>query len=539
MNTSHLSAIVAALVFSACLAVTASCCSGQETGPSPEAFYKQLVRSAEPKVGGGAGEQFCWRANYSMGSFVSAYKAWHDTAWLDWGVKFYDYAVSKMSTGPDGYKGWIGPYGYEKKFWCDVHVGDSILLDHMLEFAEVVLSDPALKARYAEPANRYVALARKDVIEKWDSRGTWREDGPFGAYVSWNRYCKPGDLKTWKTMPEVAGSDLTLPFNKQNDMALVCMKIYRITGQKFYRDKAEKIFAFMRSRFLYLDNHYVWNYWEPFGPWDVDLANKTTRHWMNVHSFRNYQAGEIHQIVEAYHTGLVFTQTDIQRIINTNLEVMWNKDRAAPKFVNSSATLPQPVLSEAERKAEEEKIKANPYSKEGRAGCLWTGLLDFSQTVRDLHALGLKADRKDTRSVIARSYYRNVTAKAPPSFKRHYVKGKVALPELPVSECRSLTVATVMPHIIRRGSGVKSVVLAKARIPVDLEVAVCSVDGKRKLLVLHKGKVDGGTDGLAGIFIIQWDGTDPSGKVKLARGAYRMRWTVGDGYREFPVTLVD
>ena len=197
------------------------------------------------------------------------------------------------------------------------------------------------------------------------------------------------------------------------------------------------------------------------------------------------------------------------------------------------------MLTEAQKKALEEQIKANPYSKEGRAGCLWTGLLDFSQTVRDLHAPGLKGDRKDARSVISRSYYRNVTAKAAPSFKRHYVNAKVALPELPVSECRSLTVATVMPHVIRRSSGVKSVVLAKARISGDLEVAVCSADGKRKLLVLHKGKVDGGTDGLVGIFIIQWDGTDPSGKVKLAKGQYRMRWTVADGYREFPVTLAD
>ena len=28
----------------------------------------------------------------------------------------------------------------------------------------------------------------KNCIEKWDSRGTWHEDGPAGAYVSYTKY---------------------------------------------------------------------------------------------------------------------------------------------------------------------------------------------------------------------------------------------------------------------------------------------------------------------------------------------------------------
>ena len=45
-------------------------------------------------------------------------------------------------------------------------------------------------------------------------------------------------------------------------------------------------------------------------------------------------------IVEAYHTGVVFDETDIRRIVNTNLKVMWNGSLEEPAFRNSNATLP-------------------------------------------------------------------------------------------------------------------------------------------------------------------------------------------------------
>ena len=82
--------------------------------PSAQALYERAVRDAEPK-GKGTGEGFCWHAAYHMRAFVEAYRASHDPAWLDAGVKYYDWCVGKMAVGPDGkdekcvlYKGKIG-----------------------------------------------------------------------------------------------------------------------------------------------------------------------------------------------------------------------------------------------------------------------------------------------------------------------------------------------------------------------------------------------------------------------------------------------
>ena len=91
-----------------------------------------------------------------------------------------------------------------------------------------------------------------------------------------------------------------------------------------------------------------------------------------------------------------------------------------------------------------------------------------------------------------------------------------------------------MPSVIKRGR--KSIIISKAWVPDELEIALWSADGKAKLAVLFKGRVPGGGDGHDGIFIYRWDGTDPAGKGEFI-GQHRIRWTFRDGYREFPVTI--
>lgn len=326
--------------------------------------------------------------------------------------------------------------------------------------------------------------------KKWDRRGTWREDGPFGAYVSWTKYMEPGKLDEFRERKEISASGLSLPFNKQNDMALVALKLYRITRDKAYLDKATRIFAFMKSRFHYFDNHYVWNYWEPFGPWDVDLRKRDTRHWVGVHPYRNYQEGEVHQIVEAYHTGVVFTRTDIERILNTNLEVMWNKDRENPAFANSDDTYPEEGRSARRWKA------TNTYAKDGHAGCLWPALADFSQTVRDLSTKRL--------------------ASRPPSFDRKYTDSPVSIFDFPFTESRELNLAAALPSVFKAGE--KTILIGRSVVPGEIEVALYSADGKTKQKVLGHSA------------LMEWDGA-------ALKGNYLIRWTFAQGYREFPIAI--
>ncbi|MEX1239942.1 MAG: hypothetical protein WEB30_09495 [Cyclobacteriaceae bacterium] len=476
-------------------------------GITPDQLYEKM--SGNPAFAENAkGEGFCWHARSGMDQFVDNYELTKNTAWLDAGVRYYDFVISKMDVGPDGYKGWIGPYMYDKKYWIDSHVGDAILLNGMLDFALLVSEDKDLKSKYGAKAKAYTEIAKKDLIEKNDKRETWREDGPIGGYVSYERYMEPGNLKEWKYGSEVIKSGLSHPFNKQNDLGQVCLQIYRLTGEKFYRDRAEKIFLRMKRQLQLTDNHYEWNYWEPFGPWDVKLEKNDFSHWVGINPSAGYQAREVAQMVDAYHTGVVFDETDIKRLINTHLDVMWNKDKENPAFTNSYIT--------------HGIEKENPKNSKA-TGTLWTSLLDFDQRIRDLYAA--RFDEEDLQSA---AYLRfvNVISKNPPSFKRKYAKEPVKLPVVDKSDSKEIRMAIVIPAIIKKGE--QCIVANTSWSKEEMEVALYSADGKNKLTTLRKSANQKN--------IIEWDGKDPETK-KHYKGDFRIRWTQAGGYREYPITI--
>ena len=121
------------------------------------------------------------------------------------------------------------------------------------------------------------------------------------------------------------------------------------------------------------------------------MERKETRHGVWVHPWRSgYQAGEVEQIANAYHHGIVFDSVDIQRIINTNLNVMWNKGKENPKFISSNglgADGDTSGLYNFQRTYGHSNVTKN-------AGQLWTGLLNFDQTIRDLNELKFKGEYK-------------------------------------------------------------------------------------------------------------------------------------------------
>ena len=464
--------------------------------PAPEAFYNGVMRNGNLQK---QGEDFCWNAAYDLHGFLRGYQAWHDTAWLDQGVRYYEFLTGKLLTGPDGYQGWIGPYEYDHSVWCDVHVGDAILFNGMVEFAEVVLADPKLRGRYGSQANRYVDMARKHLFEKWDARGTWHEDGPYGAYRAWNKYGDPGKLTGWTVRDELRESSLALPFNKQDDIAAVALKLYRITGERKFRDRAQRIFAYQKSRFLLVDDHYVWNYWEPYGAEDVDLPHNKCKHWIGVHPERNYQQGEVANMVEAYHTGVVFDETDIRRILNTNLKVMWNGSVEEPAWHNSNAGLPG----------------TNPKQT---AGTLWPALADFDDTIRKLYAGNLSKGGGADRA-IERAYFENVTLKRPAGFDRRMLKGKPQVFDFPLDSCTGLIMAAALPASFHAKDG--TLLACESLVKGVIEVAQYSADGKRKLATLRQADQQW-------FLFHQWNNVAP--------GKYRIRWSFeSGGYREAPV----
>jgi hypothetical protein len=486
---------------------------------SPDELSDKMINNPD-FVQNANGENFCWHARVGLDQFVDNYELTKDTRWLDAGIKYYDFLIGKMATDPEGYKGWIGVFQYDANYWQDALVGDAILLEGILNFSVLVLEDQSLKSKYQEKANSYVEIAKRDLIEKWDKRGCWIDDGRYGSYIEFSKYLKSDNLKEWISAPEATRTGISHPFNKQMDVGQVCLRIYRITGEKFYRDRAEKIFFTAKSHFQYFDDHYCWNYYEPLYPGDIDLVKKDTRHGVWVHPWRSgYQASEVDKIVDAYNYGIVFDEQDIKRIINTNLNVMWNKDTLNPRFISSNglgADFDTTGIAEFQRNWGHSNATKN-------AGQLWTGLIDFDQRIRNLYETRFRNDKNSIEYL----RYKNSVLINPPGFNRKYVKGEVTVPVINFTECKDLNLATVLPHKFIKGE--KAIIICKSWIPGELKIDVYSTDGK-KITGLYNGKISEGT------FLITWDGTDPAKKATF-KGDYNIRWTIGNGYREFPIVI--
>jgi hypothetical protein len=486
---------------------------------SPADLAKKMI-SNPAFVENAKGEDFCWNAAYDMGRFVEYYNLTKNPEWLDAGISYYDFLISRLDTDPDGYKGWIGPYEYDQRYWQDALVGDAILFKGLLDFCLIVLEEKTLNKKYGAKAKSYIALASKNFAEKWDKRGTWYEDGPYGSYIGFNKFLKPNDLSSWTTDSSVTRTGISHPFNKQLDAGQVFLRLYRITGKKEYKDRAQRIYFTLKSHFQYFDDHYCWNYFEPLTPDDVDLLKKDTKHGVWVHPFRSgYQAGEVEKIAEAYHYGIVFNEEDIKRIIRTNLDVMWNKDKLNPQFINSNG-----------QGAEKDTTGAGGFkaayghgAEAKNTGELWTGLLDFDQTIRDLYALRFKKIGKTDERIA----FENMVLNNPPGFERKYVKGPVKIPSVDFSESKALYLATVLPHRVAKGKS--SIIVSKSWQPGILQIDLYS-KSNRALANLFKGNVGEKT------FIFTWDGKDPAKKTTY-KGEYKIRWTIGSGYREFPIAI--
>jgi len=202
----------------------------------------------------------------------------------------------------------------------------------MVLMAGEILKNPALKPRYGLKAQQYLRLSER-VFEKWDSRGAWREVEAGGLWV-----VPPFgiDRRTgrWTEGYEQRKTDgFSMPANKQNLIATWLLAMFDVTGKPVYRDRAEEWFRVMKSRMQLRDGgkYFVWNYWDPGGPWDRK-PDGSLKHWVGVHPNGGYYAIDVEGIVLAYEHGLVFTKSDIDRLIATNRDFMWNQQLQGARF---------------------------------------------------------------------------------------------------------------------------------------------------------------------------------------------------------------
>ena len=314
------------------------------------------------------GEELGWLVSPFLNGFYYGYRATHDPKWVEALVDWMDSCLKRRVTEPDGFPGWPkgdGGGDASKEYSADSLLGEAMMLRPVVLMAEEIRKAPALAAKWGDKAQSYLKLA-EEVFQKWDSRDCWREVKAGGLWVV------PGygvDRQTGKWSAGYAQRKTTgfsNPANKQNFIACWMLALHDVTRKPLYRERAGKWFQLMKSRMRTREGgkYSVWNYWDPAGPWDYK-ADGSPSHWVGVHPNGGYYAIDVEGIVAAFEHGLVFTREDVDRLVATNRDFMWNQQVAGARFQRIDGGQPDP------------RWKNSP-------GVLWTALVPYDATLRQV-----------------------------------------------------------------------------------------------------------------------------------------------------------
>lgn len=314
------------------------------------------------------GEELGWRVSPFLKGCHHGYMATRDLKWVEQLIDWADACIRRGVKEPDGFIGWPkgdGGGGESKEFTADSLLGEAMMLRPIVMMADEILKTPALKEKWGARAQSYLDLAEQ-TFKKWDSRDCWREVKSGGVWVV------PAfgiDLQTGQWSPGYASrktTGFTNPDNKLNHIALWLVALHDATRKPVYRERAQKWFQLMKSRMQTRDNgkYFVWNYWEPAGPWDYK-ANGATVHWVGVHPNGGYYGIDVEAVTCAFEHGLVFTKEDLGRLIATNRDFMWNQKIDGARF---------------------QRIDGGPPDArwQDSPGVLWTSLVPHDETLRKI-----------------------------------------------------------------------------------------------------------------------------------------------------------
>jgi len=245
----------------------------------------------------------------------------------------------------------------------DSQLGEAMGLQPLALMADTILKTPALKDKFGRKAEEWLKL-NEQTFEKWDSRGAWREAKPGGVWVVPPFGIDQATGKWTEGYEKRETDGFSHPANKQNFIACWLITLHDVTGKPVYKERAELWWRQMKARMRLREGgkHYVWNYWDPAGPWDYK-PDGSTKHWVGVHPNGGYYGIDVEGIVAAYEHKLVFTKEEIGRLIATNRDFMWDQQVQGAKFQRLDGGKP------------DQRWVKSP-------GVLWVALTPYDETLR-------------------------------------------------------------------------------------------------------------------------------------------------------------
>ena len=251
-------------------------------------------------------ETLCWVQFPKLNMALTAYELTGDATHLQNFTNAFEKLRATVKIGPDGFLGW---YGRPAPTLLDPAKPNAVISEIQTDFrAAGVLS------RYMELAGKqpeYLDLLENHLVAKWEKSFT--DLGEHGGVYQWNT----------EYLPAKAG--ITLSHEKQAIIIEGLLNLYRVTGKDAYRQRAAKLGMWLKHCLQLKEGRYVWNFWDPAGPWDEASPGKW-KHWLGTEPKEMWYAATVRSAVLLFQHGVVFDRADIDRLLKTQLEVCWQGD---------------------------------------------------------------------------------------------------------------------------------------------------------------------------------------------------------------------
>ena len=334
--------------------LAAALCQAQTTPPPmtltkmDEAKQKEWLTRWDNEISGeskgyrtcerAVGEDIAWTMTPIMDGYYYGYMATKNTRYVDMMVDWTDCLIKRAVKEPDGCLGWPSKAAAGTAvdnlddYNADSFLSDAMVFRPIVLMAGEMIKNPALKEKYGAKGESYLKFAEQ-IYAKWIERGGWRETAGGGMISVTLPYGMDPANRRWIDFAtrNAPGHGFSHPDNKSNEVARWMLAMWDVTGKPEYKEHAERWFKVQKSRMTpRSDGTYeIWNYWQPAGPWDYK-PDGSAKHWIGVHPHGGYYWVDTRAIVDACEHGLIFTQADIARLINTAKTSWQDGDPASP-----------------------------------------------------------------------------------------------------------------------------------------------------------------------------------------------------------------
>lgn len=258
-----------------------------------------------------------------------------DEAWLDRFVSMMKALEAALTEDPDGRKGWYSepdvrrwgvpwPTGWQAGLFTASQPAEARVGAAVAEFAITAdKGSPDFRLKYSIPAMHWVKLFTEELMPKWDQLGCLEELSEGRAAYRYPDQAFGPVSRKWSPYPERPGNrSITLPHPYQSEIIRQYLKFWQATGKQDYRDRAAALLKWQKSCLRPGKRlSYWWHFFDPASDHDFRPEGGLA-FGMYMHPDPVFAARDVEAFVEAYHCGVVIDRGDIQRLVNTQTQIM-------------------------------------------------------------------------------------------------------------------------------------------------------------------------------------------------------------------------